>query len=69
MSKTTAPQTFLPLHQAANRLGVPAAWLRNEADAGRVPCLRAGRRVLFNPDTIEAVLLERAQLKGDDCDE
>ena len=38
-------ESFLPLSQTAVRLGVPAAWSRTEADAGRVLYLCAGRRV------------------------
>jgi hypothetical protein len=53
-------ETFLPLHSTAARLGVPIAWLRAEADANRVPVLRAGRRLLFNPEVVKAVLLARA---------
>ena len=54
-------ESFLPLKRAAVRLGVPAAWLRAEADAGRIPHLRVGRRLLVNPQAIERVLLDRAQ--------
>jgi hypothetical protein len=54
-------ELFLPLRRAAVRLGVPAAWLRAEADAGRVPCLRVGRRLLVSPQAVERVLLDRAQ--------
>jgi len=54
-------ESFLPLRRAAARLGVPAAWLRGEAVAGRVPHLRVGRRLLVNPQAVERVLLERAQ--------
>ena len=57
-------EPFLPLRQTAVRLGVPAAWLRAEANAGRVPCLRAGRRLLLNPEAVEAALLARAKEKA-----
>jgi hypothetical protein len=50
----------LPLNRMARRLRVTVAWLRDEADAGRVPCLRAGTRYLFAPDAVERVLAERA---------
>ncbi len=59
-------ETFLPLRQAAVRLGVPAAWLRTEAKADRIPSLRAGRRVLFNIPLVEQALFARAQRQGDD---
>ncbi|RMF85051.1 MAG: DNA-binding protein [Planctomycetota bacterium] len=60
MDNTNTPETFLPLRRAAARLGVPAAWLRAEAHAGRVPHLRVGRRLLFNTAAVEAVLSDRA---------
>ena len=61
---TKLSETFLSLRRAAVRLGVPAAWLRAEADAGRVPHLRVGRRLLVNPQAVERVLLERSQQAG-----
>jgi hypothetical protein len=57
-------ESFLPLRRAAVRLGVLAAWLRAEANADRVPCLRAGRRLLVNPSAVERLLLDRAQQSG-----
>lgn len=57
----TPDSTFIALRQAASRLGVPIAWLRDEAEGGRVPCLRAGRRLLFNVDQVRSALKERAK--------
>ena len=51
---------LLPLGPMARRLHVTTAWLRSEAEAGRVPCLRAGSRFLFNPDAVERALADRA---------
>ena len=51
---------LLPLGPMARRLRVTSAWLRAEADAGRVPCLRAGKRFLFAPEAVEHVLAARA---------
>jgi len=48
----------------ARRLRLPAAWLRAEADARRIPSLRAGRRFLFNVEAVERVLLDRAAKGG-----
>lgn len=53
-------ENVLSLARMARRLGVTASWLRAEAEAGRIPCLRAGARYLFAPAAVEAVLLERA---------
>lgn len=61
MDSTNVRETFLPLQTTAGRLGVPAAWLREEALAGRVPYLRAGRRMLFAPAEVERVLIARAE--------
>ena len=42
------------------RLRLPPDWLRAEALAGRIPCLRVRRKLLFNPDAVEKALAERA---------
>ena len=43
---------LLPLRRAAKRAGVPVKWLKEQAEAGIVPCLRAGNRWLFLPDAV-----------------
>ena len=43
------------------RLGLSAAWLKAEADAGRIPCLRARQRLLFDPEAVERALIARAR--------
>jgi hypothetical protein len=57
MEKRTA---FIPIDSAAVRLGVPAAWLRAEAEAARVPVLRAGKRLLVDVAEVQKVLIARA---------
>jgi hypothetical protein len=57
----TAPAALLPLGATARLLRVPAAWLRAEAEAGRIPHLRAGKALLFDADLVERLLLERAR--------
>jgi len=52
---------LLPIGAMARRLGVTAKWLRNEAEAGRIPHLAAGRRLLFDAETVERLLTERAR--------
>jgi hypothetical protein len=52
---------LLPVGPMARRLRVSVKWLRGEAAAGRIPHLQADRTVLFDPDAVERVLLERAQ--------
>ena len=40
--------------------GLTATWFRTEAEAGRLPCLRAGPRLLFDADAVERALIARA---------
>jgi len=51
---------LLSLPRMARRLGVTQDWLRAEADAGRVPCLVAGRRYLFTPVAVQEALAVQA---------
>lgn len=51
---------LLTLSRIARRVGVSQQWLRAEADAGRIPCLRAGRRYLFDLDATKEALARRA---------
>lgn len=51
---------LLTLHQLAARLRLSRDWLRAEALAGRLPYLRAGRKLLFNLSAVERILAERA---------
>jgi len=61
MSDVRIPESFIPVRRLAARIGVPAAWLKREAAAGRVPSLRVGRRLLMNREAVERVLLQRAE--------
>ena len=51
---------LLPLNAMARRLRVTQGWLRTEAESGRLPCLKADKRILFAPSAVERVLAERA---------
>jgi hypothetical protein len=44
----------------ARRLRVTTRWLKCEALDGRVPCLQAEDRFLFDAEAVERVLLARA---------
>ncbi len=57
----TGTSAFLPIAPAARLLGVPVKWLRREAEAGRVPHLRVGPRLLVHLGGVERTLLERAE--------
>lgn len=54
-------KTLIPLNRVARRLSVPVGWLRDEAQAGRIPALQAGRQWLADARAVEAALLLRAQ--------
>ena len=56
---------LLPVGPTARFLRVPIKWLRDEAEAGRVPHLKAERALLFDPHAVERVLVERAQKNGE----
>jgi hypothetical protein len=55
------PPRILPLNVVARRLRLPVRWLRAEAEAGRIPSLRADNQFLCDPEAVEAALLERAR--------
>ena len=48
----------------ARRLRVPVRWLRAEAEAGRLPHVKAESVYLFDPAAVEAALLARAREGG-----
>ena len=52
---------LVTLAQLARRLKVSQSWVKAEAEAGRVPCLWAGGRLLFSSAAVKQALLERAQ--------
>ena len=56
-------EELLNLTRMARRAGVTIQWLKEEADAGRVPCLRAGRAYLFLPSAVFEALAIRAAEK------
>lgn len=58
--KKTSGGELLPLRRMAAQLGVPSQWLREQAEAGNVPGLRAGNRWLFAPEAARAAVLSMA---------
>ena len=61
MSLLVTHRRLLPLTLMARRLRVPSTWLREESEAGRVPCLPAGKTFLYDAEAVEACLLARAR--------
>jgi hypothetical protein len=56
---------LVSLRGLAQALGLPAPWLKTEAEEGRIPSLRIGRRLLFNAGAVQRVLLLRAAGRED----
>jgi excisionase family DNA binding protein len=50
----------ITLNRLATELKLPKDWLRHEAIAGRLPCLRVGRKILFNLSAVNQALADRA---------
>lgn len=51
---------LLSLRRMASRLGVSSKWLKERAEAGEIPALRAGARWLFCPDVVFQVVAKMA---------
>jgi len=51
---------LLNLSRMARHAGVTQQWLKEQAVCGRIPCLKAGKRLLFNPTAVELALAEQA---------
>ena len=56
--------TLRMLTHRFKRYGLTLSWLKSEAEAGRIPCFKAGRRLLFDPDAVERALMARARQEG-----
>lgn len=52
--------SFVSIHRLAQITGLPLAWLEAEARGNRIPHLKVGRRLMFNPELVEQALLARA---------
>jgi len=44
----------------AHKFGVPVRWLKDQAKAGKIPCILIGRRMLFNIVAVKKALLKLA---------
>ena len=56
----TNQDNLVGLHQLARELRLPVTWLKQQSDRGQLPCLRVGKRRLFNLAAVRKVLAERA---------
>jgi hypothetical protein len=55
------PSKLLSLASMARRLRVTQRWLRGQADAGLVPCLKDDGVYLFDHVAVERALLKRVR--------
>jgi excisionase family DNA binding protein len=56
---------LLSLPVLAKTMNLPEGWIKAEADAGRLPHLRIGKRYRFNLDAVIRALSERAALTSE----
>ena len=54
-------QALTPLGRMAREIKVPQRWLREQAESGIVPALKAGGRWLFDPQTVRRVVSSLAK--------
>lgn len=57
----TEPQKYISLTMLSGKTGLPLAWLRREAKAGRIPSLRVGRRMLFDSEAVTVALADMSR--------
>jgi excisionase family DNA binding protein len=56
---------LLSLPALAEALNLPEEWIKAEAEAGRIPHLRIGKRYRFNSEAVIRTLAERAAKTGE----
>lgn len=52
---------LIEIHELALRVSAPSAWLRAEAEAGRIPALQVGAKWMFDEQAVAAELARRAR--------
>lgn len=57
---------FVSVYELAKCTGLPVAWLKAEAKAGRIPCLHVSRRRLFDPQAVRQTLIARSDCASAD---
>lgn len=60
MAGMNNPTDLLSLPALAKALNLPKEWIKAEADAGKLPHLRIGKRYRFNHEAVVRTLTERA---------
>ena len=57
-------ERLVSLPELSDRTGLPLAWLKREAEVGRIPSIKAGRRNYFDVPAVLAVIAERSRIKN-----
>lgn len=57
-------RSFITIHDLSRRMGLPKTYLLREANAGRLPCIRTGRRLMFHLESTERLLREHAEQRA-----
>lgn len=57
---TVVSMTLATIQEVARELKLPASWLREEAAAGRLPCLMIGNMPRFHLASLRNTLIKRA---------
>lgn len=55
---------IVPIEILARQLKVSRAFLHRETKAGRIPYLRAGKQIRYNPSAVRTALAEQATTSG-----
>ncbi|OXU13930.1 MerR family transcriptional regulator [Sedimentisphaera salicampi] len=48
------------INQIANELDLPLSWIKEQVEAGKIPCLRIGRKYKFELEAVKASLAQAA---------
>jgi len=51
-------EPFITAGELAERTGLPFNWLKLETKAGRLPCIYAGKRILYDFALVRIALLD-----------
>ena len=64
MNVTSHIRHFVTLDELASRLALPRTWLRELANAGTIPTVRAGRRRVFDLEEVRTAIVALAKRGG-----
>ena len=57
---------LVSLATLSRRLKLPRGWLKDQADSGKIPCLKIGSRYLFSLVAAQEALAARAARGGEE---